>query len=606
MGPTDATLEGLAVELATAGALARSAIDVRPAFATDLRTRLLSSYGSPAVAGPADAARVVAAPTVVPQNPPSVPPAVAERTRSLELAPAAPRSIHVARRSPTILPAPRWTAVGVAAALLLSVIGFNASLLQPQVQVARTSAAMDATLVRSGASRPLVVGDALQVGDTVVVGPAGQATLAIADGEARLAGGAELRFDVVSDDRIILAQLAGRAYHRVDVEPGTSYSVETAFLDWTARGTAFDIDREAVPHGETITVSAIQHAIRLSGPDLEATLEEGRRAVVQLREGDDTVGLADLPDGAFSDPWLLENAARDVAEGHDPGVLGDSLAEHPPASLAPTSTPISTPSTEPSAPAETTPPALQPTPAPIATPDATPAPTPKPTAKPTPRPTPRPTPQPTPTPQPELGTLTLSLAACPGGVVLDWGEYVGDGFNHYFALRSGSSTISPAYPPSGGASGVDGSYSTHVTKTLGSDPTGDGGATAFYRVMAYGGEDQPLAASPVKSAATKPVKSLGGLDVTADPGMTTFGWNPFAGSGACYSYYKLAYSAEDSTPSYLEGSSVAWVGSDAPVGEAVVEGLPSGTYWFRLQAIRATDLGRFVVAQTAVVQATIP
>jgi len=63
---------------------------------------------------------------------------------------------------------------------------------------------------------------------------------------------------------------------------------------------------------------------------------------------------------------------------------------------------------------------------------------------------------------------------------------------------------------------------------------------------------------------------------------------------------------EDSTPSYLDGSSIAWVGSEAAVGEAVVEGLPAGTYWFRLQAIRATELGKFVVAETAVVQATIP
>jgi hypothetical protein len=38
-----------------------------------------------------------------------------------------------------------------------------------------------------------------------------------------------------------------------------------------------------------------------------------------------------------------------------------------------------------------------------------------------------------------------------------------------------------------------------------------------------------------------------------------------------------------------------------------VSGLPSGTiYWLRLQAIRATSLGKFVVAQTVPVQFTVP
>jgi len=39
----------------------------------------------------------------------------------------------------------------------------------------------------------------------------------------------------------------------------------------------------------------------------------------------------------------------------------------------------------------------------------------------------------------------------------------------------------------------------------------------------------------------------------------------------------------------------------------VTDGLASGTtYFFRLQAIRVTSLGKFVVAQTDVVQAQVP
>jgi hypothetical protein len=191
-------------------------------------------------------------------------------------------------------------------------------------------------------------------------------------------------------------------------------------------------------------------------------------------------------------------------------------------------------------------------------------------------------------------------------VVLDWGQFGGAGFNHYLVLRSTSATIPVAYPPQGGASSVDGTYTTEPGTTDGFDPTGDGGGTIRYRAIAFGAEDQPLAASVVRSVTTKPVKALSGMTIGQAGASTSFAWGPYGGPAGCFSFYKLAYSAEDSTPSYLEGASVAWAGSDQGAGSTSVDGLEPGVYWFRLQAIRATSLGKFVVAQTSVVQHTVP
>jgi len=69
---------------------------------------------------------------------------------------------------------------------------------------------------------------------------------------------------------------------------------------------------------------------------------------------------------------------------------------------------------------------------------------------------------------------------------------------------------------------------------------------------------------------------------------------------------RLVYSAEDDTPSYLEGAATAWAGENPEAGTAVVGELPSGTWWFRVQAIRVTDLGKFVVAETSPTPYTVP
>lgn len=192
-------------------------------------------------------------------------------------------------------------------------------------------------------------------------------------------------------------------------------------------------------------------------------------------------------------------------------------------------------------------------------------------------------------------------------MLLDWEAFEGGGFHHYLVLRNASSTIPTTYPPQGGVRRVDRTYTTSRDTTDGFDRIRDGGgATAHYRAIAFDGGDQALAASAVRSVTTIAVERLGALAIAADGSSTTFGWDPYAGEAGCYSTYKLAYSAEDSTPNYVGGAPVAWSGSEQSASTASVDGLAPGTYWFRLQAIRVTSLGNFVVAQTSVVRYTVP
>jgi hypothetical protein len=95
--------------------------------------------------------------------------------------------------------------------------------------------------------------------------------------------------------------------------------------------------------------------------------------------------------------------------------------------------------------------------------------------------------------------------------------------------------------------------------------------------------------------------------VTPDAGGTRFTWTPFAGAAACFTYYKLVYTLDGSAPSYLEGDPYLLASSDQAQATHVSADLVSGqTYTLRLQAIRATDTGGFVVAQTDIAGYTAP
>jgi hypothetical protein len=225
------------------------------------------------------------------------------------------------RREPMILPAPRWTVLLIGAGLLLSVIGFNSSTFLPGPPTVVVAAASDATLVRDRIASALTAGTILQVGDEVRIGAEGRATIGIGESEARLAGGAGLRIDIVSADVVILRQLSGRIFHRVAAAADTTYTVEIGSLDWTAHGTAFDLDRSPSADGETVTMVAVQHAVQLSGPSLLAVIAEGRLAVITLGGGEPEMTTREALPVDLHDPWLVENARIDIALGNPVGVL---------------------------------------------------------------------------------------------------------------------------------------------------------------------------------------------------------------------------------------------------------------------------------------------
>jgi outer membrane biosynthesis protein TonB len=259
-------------------------------------------------------------------------------------------------------------------------------------------------------------------------------------------------------------------------------------------------------------------------------------------------------------------------------------------------------------------PTPSPTPEPTASPSPTPSPTPEPiatlapTPKPTPVPTVKPTPLPTPTPAPTVGSMALTLSGCNGGVVLEWSKVVDARFHHYTTLRSTSAELPAAYPPQGGVVEVGGTFVKDPAATSATDASAPTGTALYYRTMALDAENRVIAASPVRSALAKPVAGLGTLTATpADPGKTTFAWAPYGGPGACFSYYKLVYSETNPSPSYLAGSATwAAIGEQGTTSVTIGEPVPGTTYHVRLQAIRATALGKMVVAQTDVLTWVAP
>jgi hypothetical protein len=596
--PDARELAGLEAELASAGERARTDRQANgfdrpgPAFATELRSRLVASYAT-AAAG---------ATTPEPARP------------ARGAAVAFPRiAKSAAARSAAIRPAHRWAMVAIAAAVAIAVLGSISGRFFPASLDARVTEAVGATIVRDGVASLLGPGTSLRAGDEIRVDATGRATLSIGAGLTRLAGGADLRLEDLSADGPRLDLLAGRSYHRVALPGGGAYVVTTGALRWTALGTAFDLDREPVADGrDRVTLLGLQHSVSVAGPDLQATVGEGRAATVDIGAG----GSSDLAVGPIDplvlhDPWLVANARRDRDLGFPLGVMG-------PVAVGPTATPGTEPPTE--APGSESPAASEapeatasdrPTASPASNPAtlATAKPTSKPVSKPTPKPTPEPTPERTPEPTPRpLASLGLDLTSCDGGIVIDWATYDGAHFDHYATLRNTSPTIPKADPPRAGATFVDGTYSRNRLRTSAYDAGLDAG-TWYYRSMAFDAADQVIAASPVRSAAAKPVADLGPLTVGPGDGSTTaFSWAAYGGPAACFGAAKLVFSEVDPSPSSFGGSPVLFATGEQGVTGAVAE-LGPGTYHFRLQVVRFTDLGspaRFLVAQTAVATYTVP
>lgn len=605
--PGDADLVTLEAELSAAGARARRMTTAAPApaFAASLRERLLASHGAAVeVAPPHPVDRAAVALPLASDVPSASGGSSSSRARGLDdprLGPLptgpvahapAPLTARTSLRTPTILPAPRWTILAAAAALILAVVGLNGNLLFPAPPERRVVAAAGAQLIRAGEATELAAGARLEAGDEIRVSADGSAAVQLGESRIRLAGGSDIRLTTVERGRIAVDQVAGRAWHRVVLPDGGRYVVTTGEVTWTAVGTAFDLERtgSGATGGDLVRELSVEHAVVAEGPGLRVSVDEGHGATVRLGPSPTietvVVGVAT----AAADPWIRSNAAADDADGWPLGMLaGLDLAV---ATVEPTSNVTPRPTG---------------TPAPTATPALTAEPTAVPTAAPTPKPTPRPTVKPTPTPAPTFGSMSISALACPGGVVLGWSVPDMTSFNHVRVLRGTSAEIPAVYPPAGGVIAVDGGYTTDPAKTDGFDPTAAGG-NAWYRAVAFDAAGAAIAASVVQGVTTLGVADLGALVVSGTaPGQLTFSWTPFAGSGTCFSFYKLVASVDDPTPSYLEGSQVLAAIGDQGASGTVVNGLTGGkTLWLRLQAVRATSLGKFIAAETAPVQYTVP
>lgn len=537
-----------------------------------------------------------------------------------------PRAVgaRVRGRGLAASPMRRWQFIALAAAVVIAVGAVARDGWVPAPPITRATDVASATLVRDGTSRHLQAGDALQVGDTVRVDVTGRATLEFGASQARLSGGAELGIAAITADGVVLRQAHGRVFHRVSGRDG-SYDVRTLDLTWTAVGTAFDLDLIAdSTGGGRVRFVGVEHDVRLTSPTFQGTVGQGRTAEVRSADartdGTPDVVIAPMTPADLEDPWLLRNARRDAILGFPLGVFeGVELAIVASTPAAPTVAPSTPGQPVPSstasprvAPAPTTPGTATAKPTAPESPTPTPTPTTKPTATPTPKPTPKPTATPKPSatasPSPGLVSLDLTATGCDGGfVALAWSKSSDQRFHHYQTLRSPGSTIPATYPPDAPVEAPSPLYVVDRTTLAAIDPGLSPGTTVYYRTVAFDDGDAAYAASAVTSATPKGVRSLGALTVAVEGPKLRATWSPYGGPGACFTYYKIVWSASSTTPSYLGAHDGAWAVSEQAAAMALMDGLPPGDYWFRVEVIRSgAATGKVLVARTDVMPVTIP
>lgn len=205
------------------------------------------------------------------------------------------------------------------------------------------------------------------------------------------------------------------------------------------------------------------------------------------------------------------------------------------------------------------------------------------------------------TPTPARGTLALETLSCDGGVALQWSPSAEAGFHHYTALRSENRDIPPFYPPIAPAVDWGGTYATDRFVVSAVDATFEPSQPDWnYRVMSYDAQGRVIESSSVVTAKLLPVAALG--TASAEPAgrrTTRLEWDAYAGLSACFTEYRILYGAGDPPTTLL-----ATV-SDRRVTSLETDALHAGTtYVLRVEAIRTTALGSFVVARSELVSYT--
>ena len=203
-----------------------------------------------------------------------------------------------------------------------------------------------------------------------------------------------------------------------------------------------------------------------------------------------------------------------------------------------------------------------------------------------------------------LEVIELEATGCPGGVVLEWSPAADAEFHHYTALRSVESDVASAYPPIAPAVDWGDSYATDRFVTSAVDASLIPSEAMFsYRVMAYDADDGAVAASPVRRARPAQMVDLGTLQMEeGSGGATGLKWTLFGGSPACFSSYRVLTGPADGTPS----TTLTVISSQATT-DLETGGLHAGeAYVVRVDAVRTTTLGSFVVARTETASYKVP
>jgi hypothetical protein len=491
-------------------------------------------------------------------------------------------------RIPTRVMPSRWTAAGLAASVAIVTLLYGSGIFSPMRAQATADVAVSATLVRDGAASTLATGADLREGDEIRVASGGRATLTLGASIVRLDSGADLRLDSLDPNHEAVSQLAGRVYHRVRVASGGDYRVVTGSVSWAARGTAFDLERSLTGGGgEQVRGLALQHGVDLTGPQIQATLEQGAGATIQL-----------LPDGApggspvveaitsetLASGWLIDNAGLDARLGLPLGLLADLATPAPLVTPAPP-TDQAAPPTEQAG--ETPSPTLAPTPAP------------------TPAPTQPPTPKPTPAGPANLGQLKITRNG-DGTYKFQWPKYTGSGFQ-YYKLVHGPAGSQPSFPasPYWACNDTPGN-------TVWSGPIDAGDYAVRLQVVDESGGKTIIRAqtnvvrlTALAPPSLPPTVDLGALAWTPNvvDGTYTFSWTQY--TGGPFSYYKLVYGTWPGSPSYPSGSPY-WAVPPAGAGSSDPIAIPPGEYAVRIQAIGYPGGHAYAYAQTAVLHLVVP
>ena len=499
---------------------------------------------------------------------------------------------------PTRVMPSRWIGAGLAASIALASLLYGSGVFWPARTSATADEAVSATLVRGGATSALASGMDLREGDEIRVTSAGRATLRLGGSYVRMAGGADVQLKSLDPNHVVVSQIAGRVYHRVQVAAGGDYQVATATVAWKAIGTAFDLNRYfTAGGGEQVRGLALYDGLDVHGPGLQDSLAEGTSATVVLSPDGSPAGspvIEPITAAMLADDWLIGNAGLDAQLGLPLGRLASVLSPEPTASQ--TAAPATAPTDQPTG---------TPTTAPTATPTRAPTPTPAPAA--------RPTAQPTPTGPASLGQLTY-VHNGNGTYTFSWPKYNGSwvGGSQYYKLMHADYPATPSYGTSGDYWACNDSQSD--TSWTDSVPPGDYNVRVQVIDESSGKTviraQTPVIHVTVSSPATlPPTVNLGALHAHDNgDGTWTFSWAAY--TGGPFNYYKLVYEtwASGKNPSYPGGSpywAVPGTGDTSVILEVGCGGFQPGHYRVRIQAIGYPN-GAYAYGQTTVLDLLVP